>query len=228
MSAAADYPWGAPEDVLLEIVRSPGGVVDGRRHRATSRVWRRAGSTTRTFRGAARPPRAGRRLARRGRSLLPAVGADRRPRAAPAHPGPDAGAPASARSRSPGPRSGSTWRPISPMPDTWSSTGPTTCGSPRTPTSSWARSRNSSPALAPSPDPDRRLATVLFTDIVGSTERAAELGDTRWRALLDEHDTIVRQELARFGGREIDTAGDGFLATFDGPGRAIRCAARDP
>jgi pimeloyl-ACP methyl ester carboxylesterase len=75
-----------------------------------------------------------------------------------------------------------------------------------------------------SPDPDRRLATVLFTDIVGSTARAAELGDTRWRALLDEHDTIVRRELARFGGREIDTAGDGFLATFDGPGRAIRCA----
>jgi class 3 adenylate cyclase len=74
------------------------------------------------------------------------------------------------------------------------------------------------------PDPDRRLATVLFTDIVGSTARAAELGDTRWRALLDEHDAIVREELTRFGGREIDTTGDGFLATFDGPGRAIRCA----
>jgi class 3 adenylate cyclase len=75
-----------------------------------------------------------------------------------------------------------------------------------------------------SPDPDRRLATILFTDIVGSTAQAAALGDTRWRALLDEHDSIVRQELARFGGREIDTTGDGFLATFDGPGRAIRCA----
>jgi class 3 adenylate cyclase len=75
-----------------------------------------------------------------------------------------------------------------------------------------------------SPDPDRRLATVLFTDLVASTARAAELGDTRWRALLDEHDTIVRRELARFGGHEIDTAGDGFLATFDGPGHAIRCA----
>lgn len=73
-------------------------------------------------------------------------------------------------------------------------------------------------------DPDRRLATVLFTDIVDSTARAAEVGDTRWRALLDEHDAIVRQELARFGGNEIDTTGDGFLATFDGPGRAIRCA----
>jgi class 3 adenylate cyclase len=75
-----------------------------------------------------------------------------------------------------------------------------------------------------SPDPDRRLATVLFTDIVDSTARAAALGDTRWRALLDEHDAIVRQELTRFGGHEVDTTGDGFLATFDGPGRAIRCA----
>jgi class 3 adenylate cyclase len=75
-----------------------------------------------------------------------------------------------------------------------------------------------------SADPDRRLATVLFTDIVGSTARAAELGDTAWRALLDAHDAILRDQLARFGGREIDTAGDGFLATFDGPGRAIRCA----
>jgi class 3 adenylate cyclase len=75
-----------------------------------------------------------------------------------------------------------------------------------------------------SPDPDRRLATVLFTDIVGSTARAAAVGDTRWHALLDEHDAIVRQELARFGGHEIDHTGDGFLATFDGPGRAIRCA----
>jgi pimeloyl-ACP methyl ester carboxylesterase len=75
-----------------------------------------------------------------------------------------------------------------------------------------------------SPDPDRRLATVLFTDIVDSTARAAAVGDTRWRALLDEHDVIVRQELARFGGREVDHTGDGFLATFEGPGRAISCA----
>jgi class 3 adenylate cyclase len=75
-----------------------------------------------------------------------------------------------------------------------------------------------------SADPDRRLLTVLFTDIVGSTERAAAIGDAHWRALLDQHDTIVRQELARFGGREIDATGDGFLATFDAPGRAIRCA----
>ncbi|HXY85542.1 MAG TPA: adenylate/guanylate cyclase domain-containing protein, partial [Gaiellaceae bacterium] len=74
-------------------------------------------------------------------------------------------------------------------------------------------------------DPDRRLATVLFTDIVGSTAQAADLGDTRWRALLDRHDQIVRGELARFGGQEIDSTGDGFLSTFDGPARAIRCAA---
>jgi class 3 adenylate cyclase len=73
-------------------------------------------------------------------------------------------------------------------------------------------------------DPDRKLATVLFTDIVGSTARAAELGDRRWRVLLDRHDSIVRKELDRFGGHEVDTAGDGFLVTFDGPGRAIRCA----
>jgi class 3 adenylate cyclase len=75
-----------------------------------------------------------------------------------------------------------------------------------------------------SPDPDRRLATVLFTDIVDSTARAAAVGDARWRSLLDEHDVIVRQELARFGGHEVDHTGDGFFATFDGPGRAISCA----
>jgi pimeloyl-ACP methyl ester carboxylesterase len=74
------------------------------------------------------------------------------------------------------------------------------------------------------PDPDRVLATVLFTDVVASTERARELGDRRWRDLLESHHAAVRQELARFGGREIDTAGDGFLAAFDGPARAIRCA----
>ena len=74
-------------------------------------------------------------------------------------------------------------------------------------------------------EPDRVLATVLFTDIVGSTERAAELGDQRWGAILDEHDRLVRRELTRFRGREIKATGDGFLATFDGPARAIRCAA---
>jgi len=73
------------------------------------------------------------------------------------------------------------------------------------------------------PEPDRVLATVLFTDLVGSTEQAKKLGDRRWRELLERHHTLVRQQLDRFNGREIDTAGDGFLATFDGPARAIRC-----
>jgi class 3 adenylate cyclase len=72
--------------------------------------------------------------------------------------------------------------------------------------------------------PDRVLATVLFTDLVGSTQRATELGDRRWRDLLEQHHNAVRRELARFNGRELDTAGDGFFATFDGPARAIRCA----
>jgi pimeloyl-ACP methyl ester carboxylesterase len=72
---------------------------------------------------------------------------------------------------------------------------------------------------------DRVLATVLFTDIVGSTERAARVGDARWREMLAAHHAIVRRELTRYRGREIDTAGDGFFATFDGPARAIRCAA---
>ena len=76
----------------------------------------------------------------------------------------------------------------------------------------------------PAPEPDRILATVLFTDIVGSTDRAVELGDRRWRELLGAHDAAVRRELERFRGREVDTAGDGFLATFDGPARAVRCA----
>ena len=73
-------------------------------------------------------------------------------------------------------------------------------------------------------EPDRVLLTVLFTDIVGSTDRARELGDHRWRELLERHHAAVRHELTRFRGREIDTAGDGFLAVFDGPARAIRCA----
>jgi pimeloyl-ACP methyl ester carboxylesterase len=71
---------------------------------------------------------------------------------------------------------------------------------------------------------DRVLATVLFTDIVASTERAAEVGDHRWRDLLDAHDRTVRRQLERFRGREINTVGDGFLVTFDGPGRGIECA----
>ena len=81
----------------------------------------------------------------------------------------------------------------------------------------------------PAPDADRFLATVLFTDIVNGTAKAAELGDKGWRALVEDHHAIVRRELARFRGAEVDTAGDGFFATFDGPARAVRCglAIRD-
>jgi pimeloyl-ACP methyl ester carboxylesterase len=74
------------------------------------------------------------------------------------------------------------------------------------------------------PPPDRVLATVMFTDIVGSTKRASELGDRRWRELLDEHERLTRTELDRHQGLEVKTTGDGVLATFDGPARAIRCA----
>jgi pimeloyl-ACP methyl ester carboxylesterase len=79
--------------------------------------------------------------------------------------------------------------------------------------------------VRPAPNPDRMLLTLLFTDIVGSTRRAAEVGDRRWRELLDAHHAAVRGELERFRGREVDTAGDGFFATFDGPGRALHAAA---
>ena len=78
--------------------------------------------------------------------------------------------------------------------------------------------------IRPHPEPDRVLATLLFTDIVESTRHAAEIGDTRWRHLLDAHRGLVRVEIDRYRGREIETTGDGFLATFDGPARAIRCA----
>jgi class 3 adenylate cyclase len=76
----------------------------------------------------------------------------------------------------------------------------------------------------PDPEVDRVLKTVLLTDIVGSTKRTVEMGDRRWHALLDAHDAAVRTELGHFRGREIKTTGDGFLACFDGPARAIRCA----
>jgi class 3 adenylate cyclase len=74
------------------------------------------------------------------------------------------------------------------------------------------------------PEPERVLATVLFTDIVGSTEKAATLGDRAWRELLEHHHDLIRRELVRFRGAELDVAGDGFFARFDGPARAIRCA----
>jgi len=74
------------------------------------------------------------------------------------------------------------------------------------------------------PTRDRVLTTVLFTDIVGSTDRAAQLGDRAWRDLLERHHALVRHRLAEFRGDELDTAGDGFFAAFDGPGRAIECA----
>ena len=78
----------------------------------------------------------------------------------------------------------------------------------------------------PEREPDRVLATVLVTDIVGSTAHAARLGDRAWSELLTRHHAIVRKELERSRGREVDTAGDGFLATFDGPARAVACACR--
>ncbi len=74
------------------------------------------------------------------------------------------------------------------------------------------------------PDPDRVLATVLFTDLVRSTEKAVELGDRRWAELIESHHAVVRRELERFRGRELEVAGDGFFAVFDGPARAVRCA----
>jgi class 3 adenylate cyclase len=79
-------------------------------------------------------------------------------------------------------------------------------------------------AAEPETEPERVLATVLFTDLVDASSKAAELGDARWRELLTAHHARVRRELTRFRGHEIDTAGDGFFASFDGPARAIRCA----
>ena len=78
--------------------------------------------------------------------------------------------------------------------------------------------------IRPKPLLDRVLATVLFTDIVGSTQHLAQLGDSQWRGILDKHHDLVRQNLERFQGEEVNTTGDGFLASFDGPARALRCA----
>jgi class 3 adenylate cyclase len=77
---------------------------------------------------------------------------------------------------------------------------------------------------APVREPDRVLLTILFTDIVDSTKRAGELGDKRWRELLERHNALVRRHIEEYRGQEVDRAGDGFLTTFDGPARAIRCA----
>ena len=78
--------------------------------------------------------------------------------------------------------------------------------------------------VRPAPVTDTVLATVLFTDIVDSTAKLAEMGDRRWREVVQQHHAVVRRQLVRFSGREVDTAGDGFFAAFDGPARAIRCA----
>jgi DNA-binding NarL/FixJ family response regulator len=87
-----------------------------------------------------------------------------------------------------------------------------------------ALSEGAAPAFPSGSDADRFLATVMFSDIVASTERAVEVGDRSWRDVLDRHDELVRTELEAHGGREIKTTGDGFLALFDAPARAIRCA----
>src|SRR2546425_4911189 len=91
-------------------------------------------------------------------------------------------------------------------------------------TRSSTRSRRSSPGRARSLSCDRSLATVLFTDIVGGTAKAAALGDRAWRELLERHYAVIREQLRRYRGMEVDTAGDGFFATFDGPARAVRAA----
>ena len=78
--------------------------------------------------------------------------------------------------------------------------------------------------VRPAPEPDRVLATVLFTDIVGSTDRASAVGDRKWMDVLEAHNELAKREIGRFRGRAIKSTGDGVLATFDGPGRAIRCA----
>ena len=78
--------------------------------------------------------------------------------------------------------------------------------------------------VRPAPEPDRVLATVLFTDIVGSTEHASAIGDRKWVDLLAAHNELAKREIDRFRGRAVKSTGDGVLATFDGPGRAIRCA----
>src|SRR6266567_4421711 len=114
-------------------------------------------------------------------------------------------------------------------PDTSSCPGPTTRSSPATGRRTPSRLRSSlqetwAEEATAEPETDRVLATILFTDIVGSTAKAVELGDARWRELLEDHHATVRRLLLRYRGTELDTAGDGFFAAFDGPARGIRCA----
>ena len=111
----------------------------------------------------------------------------------------------------------------------WRCPAPGTCTSAAAPMTSTRRFVHSSRTSGTTGrwetfDSDRVLATVLFTDIVDSSARLAELGDRAWRELLERHHGLVRQELQRFRGMEVDTAGDGFFASFDGPARGIRCA----
>ena len=108
---------------------------------------------------------------------------------------------------------------------TWSSRAATTCSRSATRTALLGEIEEFLTGTRHEREPDRMLATVMFTDIVDSTRRAAEMGDRGWRFLLERHDALFRQALERHRGREVKRTGDGFLATFDGPARAIRCAA---
>ena len=109
----------------------------------------------------------------------------------------------------------------SPAPATWSFPGSTICPGQATSEAVLGEIEEFLTGARSVAEPDRVLATVMFTDIVGSTERAGELGDARWRELLAAHQEAVRRELTRFRGREVKTLGDGNLVTFDGPARAI-------
>ena len=227
LTAASDYPWGAPEEALLEIVRRQAqswaaGDADHLPRLAPSRVGDPLFTEQHLRLGrAAVSPGAVAHYFRQSvltdvRELLPVIQA-----------------PTLVLQRAHDPiapteGTGSIWPPISPNARYVELDGADHI---------WFTENADEPVdeieefltgTRGSPDPDRRLATVLFTDIVGSTARAAAIGDTRWRALLDEHDAIVRQELARFGGREIDTTGDGFLATFDGPRSRHPLCPRSP
>ena len=108
----------------------------------------------------------------------------------------------------------------------WSSfRAATTCRGSASPTRLLGEVEEFLTGVRTAPDPDRVLATILFTDIVGSTALAARLGDREWGDLLERHNALVRRQLERFRGQELDTAGDGFVASFDGPARGSRCAA---